>query len=422
MAEIFDYFSKFLRRQIFDPDGHHLGYIYDFLAESGQIPKVKKVIIKKGFLKKKYCSVDWKEIDYSKTYYELKNDKEGKEYHNSYGNNNLISLRKTLLDHQIVDMSGRKVVRVNDIHLLNTQNELFVAHMDIGIKGLIRRLGWDKIIEWLLKIFSPRSGYFAKSDLISWRFVQPLTPLEEKGVIGLNINSKEIANIPVGDLSEIFEELDIYERKNLFKLLPIDVQARLMGEAEFEVQRSLVEVLQPEQMVEIINQMPSDNAADLLSHLPRYDVLKILPLLESDNAKKLFMLLAHKSDSAGGLMTLEYFEIKDDWMTVEAIECIKETEIKEETPNYAYVTDKDGKLVGKVTFRQLLSAKTVEKIKNIMTKNIISVHTDDTAQQVAYVLDKYNLLAIPVVDDNKTMVGIITIDDILSYVLESKEM
>ena len=98
------------------------------------------------------------------------------------------------------------------------------------------------------------------------------------------------------------------------------------------------------------------------------------------------------------------------------------TEIKEETPNYAYVTDSEGKLVGKVTFRQLISARPVEKIKQIMAENIHYVHTDDDAEQVAYLLDKYNLLAIPVVDDDRKMVGIITVDDILGYVLETKDV
>ena len=272
------------------------------------------------------------------------------EFNNSYDLNKLISLRNSLLDHQIVDMSGRKVVRVNDIHLLTAQNEIYVAHMDIGIKGLIRRLGWEGIINTFMKLVTSRASFLQNDDLLSWRFVQPLAPLEEKGFIGLTINSQEIANLPVGDLSEIFEELDVYERQNLFKLLPIDVQAKLMGEAEIEVQRTLIEELSPEKIVKIIHEMPADNAADLLGHLPRNDVLKVLPLLESERAKKLFMLIAHQSDSAGGLMTLEYFEIDADSMVVEAIERIKNTEIKEESPNYAYVTDSVGKLVGKVTF------------------------------------------------------------------------
>jgi len=422
MVALFEYFSKFLQREIASSDRTQLGYVYDFLAELGTLPKIKKVIIVKGFLHKTYCTIDWNDIAHSDGNYEVKKQKDNLEFKNSYNNHNLISLRKTLLDHQIVDMSGRKVVRVNDIHLLNTQDELFIAHMDIGVKGLIRRLGWDRVFEWFLKMFVPRSLYLKKDEFISWKFVQPLAPLEEKGVIGLTVNSKEIANIPVGDLSEIFEELDVYERKNLFKLLPIDVQAKLLGESESEVQRSLVEVLKPEQIVEIMNLMPADDATDMLSQLPRYEVLKVLPLLESDRAKKLFMLLAHKSDSAGGLMTLEYFEIEDEQMVVEAIEKIKNTEIKEESPNYAYVIDSEKKLVGKVTFRDLISAKPVEKIKNIMSKNVISVRTDDNAEQVAYILDKYNLLAIPVVDDNKKMMGIITIDDVLNYVLEKKEL
>ena len=422
MVVLFEYFSKFLQREIASSDGTQLGYVYDFLAELGTLPKIKKVIIVKGFLHKTYCTIDWNDIAHSDGNYEVKKQKDNLEFKNTYNNHNLISLRKTLLDHQIVDMSGRKVVRVNDIHLLNTQDELFIAHMDIGVKGLIRRLGWDGVFEWFLKMFIPRSLYLKKDEFISWKFVQPLAPLEEKGVIGLTVNSKEIASIPVGDLSEIFEELDVYERKNLFKLLPIDVQAKLLGESESEVQRSLVEVLKPEQIVEIMNLMPADDATDMLSQLPRYEVLKVLPLLESDRAKKLFMLLAHKSDSAGGLMTLEYFEIEDEQMVVEAIEKIKNTEIKEESPNYAYVIDSEKKLVGKVTFRELILAKPVEKIKNIMSKNVISVRTDDNAEQIAYILDKYNLLAIPVIDDNKKMMGIITIDDVLSYVLEKKEV
>ncbi|PIU51251.1 hypothetical protein COS91_05470 [Candidatus Desantisbacteria bacterium CG07_land_8_20_14_0_80_39_15] len=165
--------------------------------------------------------------------------------------------------------------------------------------------------------------------------------------------------------------------------------------------------------------MPSDKAVDLLGILPDKEVDEILFLMESERAKKLSVLLGHEVDTAGGLMTTEFIALPDNIAVAEAITRIREmTGTKVETIYYAYIVDEEHHLVGMTTFRHLLLGDPQKQISEIMVKRPVSVHLTDTARKVSYLFDRYNLLAIPVVNLDNVIQGIITVDDILGHVIQ----
>ncbi|MDP2937732.1 MAG: CBS domain-containing protein, partial [Candidatus Omnitrophota bacterium] len=204
----------------------------------------------------------------------------------------------------------------------------------------------------------------------------------------------------------------------LFKSLDLKTKARIFIHIDFKTQKSLIEELPANETVELLNNIPSDEAADFLEKLPSDNTREILNLMESKQSKKLSQLLGYSSDSAGGLMTTEYLSFPKD-TTVEAVlKQIKERIFKVEPAQFIYIVDENNHLIGSTNFRRLILANLQEPIQNVVfPKKTYSVHLDSSVKEVAYLMEKYKYYTIPVVDENNTLQGIITVDDILSQVI-----
>lgn len=326
-------------------------------------------------------------------------------------------LKRDILDQQVVDTYNHKVIRVNDVHLLRIDHELMVAHVDIGLRGLFRRLGWEKAVDLIVRIINKDSGYLKKYDIVSWKYVQPVAINSASMTMKLSVSQKQLLSIPAADLGEIMQDLNVNQRMALFRALDIKTKARIFENLEFGEQKAMLEGLDKKEAAEVITNMSSDEATDLLGKLPRKTVENILTLMGSDRAKKLSTLLGYSSDSAGGLMTTEYVSMTSTMSVEAAIEYIRTQTREVETVPYIYIVDDMHHLKGATTIRKLLFSDPKEVVLNTVFPSIIYVHLSDSVKEVAHLMDKYKVSALPVVDENKVLQGIITMDDILSQVV-----
>ena len=418
---MFVFFTEAIKKGVVDKNGRWLGQPSDLLISNiaEPYPKLSALVLSRGTLKKSYARVAWKDLKCTTNQYQLKVPLESLDWEKEYLSDDYqTSIKIHILDQQVVDTFNRKVVRVNDVHMLSVDNDLRVAHVDIGLRGMVRRLGWQGAVDGVVSFLNPHAAYLTREGFLAWKFVQPLSVHPDKGTIQLSVDQDQLRSIPPPDLSEMLKEMDVYQRAALFKSLDVETQVGIITEMDIKMQKELIGELNSRTCGALFEAMPSDEAADLLGELPRRLADRILTGISSKKAKKLSSLLSHKSKSAGGLMTTEFITLNNQMTVGDAIEHIKKLQSVAETIYYAYVVDPEGRLEGAVTFKHLLLEPLEVKVAEIMQTKPACVHVDDSAKEVAYVFDKYNLMAVPVIDHNRVIQGIITIDDILSLVIE----
>lgn len=246
--------------------------------------------------------------------------------------------------------------------------------------------------------------------------------LEQLEKLLLENRKEEIASLfsefQPADIAEILTELETPERSSIFKLLSHDTAATVLEMLEESVVFTLVETLNPGYLAQVIDEMPVDDAADLLGNLPSKNRDVFLNLLEEEYAGEVQELLGYDVQCAGGIMTTEYVAIRQDITAGRAIDVLRETAPEAETVYYVYVIDEKNKLVGVITLRQLIVADPNALIEDIMNRSVISVTADTDQEEVARVVSKYDFLAIPVVDQENSLLGIITVDDIIDVIYE----
>jgi len=418
-SKMFVYFSCLIERPVIDKNGTHVGRVYDIVVRPAEVyPQSSALIIRKGFPNRKYAVIPWLDIlERDEKEVRLKIDAGTIVFREKHNNKEELTLRRDVLDQQVVDTYNHKVIRVNDIHLLAVDHSLMVAHVDISLRGLIRRLGFECVVDFLVGIVNKNADYLTKENLISWKHIQPLTINPVSMTIKINVPHKQFSNIPAADLGEIFLDLSIKNQIALFKSLDVKTKAKIFMNIDFKSQRSVIEELQPPEVVEVLSNLPSDEATDFLEKLPRAKIEEYLNLMESKNARKLSQLLGYSSDSAGGLMTAEFMSFPKDTPIETVLSQIKERAFKVEPVQYVYIVDENSHLIGCTNFRRLFLANPKDAIQQAAFPKTYFVRLSSSVKEVAYLMDKYKYFAVPVVDDNNVLQGIITVDDILSQLV-----
>jgi magnesium transporter len=291
------------------------------------------------------------------------------------------------------------------------------AHVDISLRGLIRRLGFEKIVDALARMINKNSNYINNEHLISWKYIQPLTINPASMTIKVVVPYKQFNSIPAADLGDIFLDLDIKQKIALFKSLDIKTRSRVFMNVDFKTQRSLIDELENSEIAEILYNIPTDEATDFLERLPKRDVVQLLAFIETKYSKKLSQLLGFSSDSAGGLMTTEYMAFAKGSVVESVLKQIKEREFKVEPAQFVYIVDDANHLTGATNFRRLMLANPQDAIETIAFPKTYFVHINSSVKEVAYLMEKYKYYAIPVVDEFNALQGIITVDDILSQLI-----
>ena len=328
-------------------------------------------------------------------------------------------LKKTFFDKQIVNMLGSKVVRVNDLHLLREDTNLWLVHIDVGIKGLLRRLGWltfiSGIFDWLL-------SYDIKDKFISWKYAQAIPTPGIPSLPYLQIPSTKLSELHPADLAEILTDLGNDERITFFRTLDNSTAARTLQEMPLNIQIQLVESITPKRIADIINEMQMDEVVDLLAKLSHGKVQELYSYLPAETVGEIKDLLKHSWHGAGSLMNTEFIAVKKDVTAGEAVNKIRTEFSKVESIYYIYILDEDDTVIGLTNLREVLVADPAMPLSELMHENIVKVDVEENIKNVARVFFKYNFTAVPVVDENNHMLGIISMKDALEAVFpEMKE-
>jgi magnesium transporter len=329
-----------------------------------------------------------------------------------YGNaENELWLARDVLDKQIVDTDGRRVVRVNDLQLQESNGEVLLVGVDIGARGLLRRLGVEQLSRRIRRL----TGADFPQRIVSWDAVDPVQSDERS--VKLRISHQKLSKLHPADIAEIVSQLGGRDRAAIFESLDDETAAETLEESSDEVQAQILARLSDERAADILEEMSPDEAADLLADLPAERREQLIAAMEADEAEDVEELLHYEEDTAGGLMTTEFVAIPVSLTAAQTIDRLRELEPNAESIYYVYVVDDDEKLLGVLSLRDLIVAKPETRIADIMIKRVVAVPLDARPEDVAAVIAKYNLLAVPVVDDDDRIQGIVTIDDAMDEVM-----
>ena len=326
-------------------------------------------------------------------------------------------LERDLLDQQIIDVHGRKVVRVNDVDLhpepANGGVSIKISEVDVGLRGAVRRL---------LKGVAPASAIEAvvrklKPRVIPWEFVD-LIETDPARRVKLRIEHERLSQLHPADIADIVEELAPAEREAVFETLDEEVAAEALEEVDPDIQASIVESLDPERAADIVEEMDPGAAADLLDQLPGDRSEEILEEMEPEEREEVAELLEHGEKTAAGRMTTEFLAAPEDATAGQAIDLLRNFEGGVESVATIYLVDTEGKLTGSVPLQRIVLNSPTKPLKELTAKPLVFVHESDKQNKVAEVMDKYNLYTLAVVDDKERLRGIITADDVITLLRE----
>ena len=323
-----------------------------------------------------------------------------------------LCLKRDVLDRQIIDTQGRKVVRVNDISLEPVGGGLVLRRVEVGLAGAVRSM--------LAGILTPRLLRRLADGLsqqgIPWDYVGMVEPGTAR--IRLKVH-QQLAKMHPADLADILEDLGRVERREIVAALDPETAAQALSEAEPSVQAAVVEAMNVDRAADVLEEMPPDEAADILADLPEDRLQAVLEAMEEEDAEEVRELLAFREDSAGGLMTTDFFHAKDAWTVGETLAMLQKVDEDlvpemDEIP----VTGEDDALAGMVPIVRLVRAPGGRPVTEFMRREARAVTTSTPFKEVVERFDKYHLRALAVVDDFGRLKGLINIEDVLSRLVK----
>jgi len=405
----FVYVSKLLGHPVARADGRRLGRLADLKVRLGErFPEVVALHVRLGW--KKVVSLGWPEVaSFSGGKLILRAGAEDKGCRPEVKTEEML-LKEELLDKQVVDTYGAKIERVNDVHLLVIGRDLRLVHVDIGKRGILRRLGLLRSVEAMTRWFFE---YEFPEVLVSWKYIQPLGSDLHRADLKLNVGVHGLRDLHPSDLADILEDLDRENQKRIFRTLDLETAADTLQEAEPWLQRSLIEAAPVEKASDLLEEMEPDEATDLLAELPEERKRKLIQTMEKPSREVIQELLAHKEGTAGSIMTTDFIAVRDDQTVGDAVREFKQTTHPLESVAYIYVTDAAGHLLGVITLRHLLLMEKETPVRTIMNPHLFKVETGDTVDEVAELFGKYKFLMLPVVDAENILSGVITVQDIM---------
>jgi magnesium transporter len=329
----------------------------------------------------------------------------------------MLRIARDLLDQQIIDVNGRKVVRVTDLSLEIQSNGphdvLAVVDVDIGIRSIFRRLFQGAPPLWIRRL-----QRWIPPNSIRWDYCNVVEP-DPLRRLRLNISYQGLEEMHPADLADIVEELSPAEREAIFETIDSEVAADALSEIEPKMQASILESLEPEKAADIVEEMSPDEAAAALSELEDATSEEILEEMDSAEKIEVEELLEFDYDTAGGMMNTEYVVLHDNASVADALEALRGNEDLLETLNTLFLVDEEEKLTAAVPLARLFIASSGVPLKELASGTLIHVSVDERQDRVTEIFDKYNLLTLPVLDEDGKLAGVITADDIISVLREN---
>lgn len=326
-----------------------------------------------------------------------------------------LRLKRDILDQQIIDTENHRVVRVNDLKVVAVQNELFVVAADIGLRGLLRRIGFEQFALSVAQIFR-RS--FANT-LVPAKYIDPF-PARIRHDITLTVAQEQLKQMHPADLADIMSDLDHFERASILQSLPTDTVAKTIAELNPEVRKEILAKLKDETLTQVLERLAPDAATDIVSELPRRRMQHILATMRTSDSKDIQELLKFRKNTAGSLMNTEFVAFQKTLTAEEALKELRSKGQQAEYIYYIYIVDAEGGLEGVISLRELIFVEPQTPLASLIKRKPVFVKSREHAKSVVAKFTKYNLIAIPVVGKNKKLEGIITVDDILPLFKEAE--
>lgn len=330
-----------------------------------------------------------------------------------YPDENLLLLSNDLLDQQIVDVNGRKVVRVNDVALrivtTNGHDELWVHEVGVGLQSAFRRLFEGVLPPAALRQVQQK----IKPNVIPWEFCNIIEPDPQRR-LRLSISHDRLGQLHPADLADIVEDLPPASREALFETLEDKVAADALAEVDPKIQASILKSLDTERAADILDEMSPDSAADVLQELTGEAGEEILRDMEQAPAAEVEELLEYGEDTAGGLMNTQYIALREDATVRDALEAIRGNEDFLNNLTHIFLIDEDHRLVAAAPVGRLLIAREEAPLRSVAFRDAAKVRAEDDLDLVIEMFDKYNLFTLPVVDEDDKLSGVITADDVIS--------
>ena len=326
-----------------------------------------------------------------------------------------LPLRESILDKRIVDLSGRKLVRVNDIRLVSLKAGTFVVAVDVGIKGKLRRLGLADLVKRVYSLF----GRQLQAKFILWDDVGTLDASDLNLRLGKPLT--KLQTLHPSDLADIIEELGRNSRKMLFSNLDEEHAADVLEEMEPKTQVDLIENLPVEKAADVLEKMPADEAADILDLLNDDKAELLLREMDAETSEEVRELLEYSDRLVGSIMNTDFISFHENETVAQALQVIRDNQPEEQTLYTLFVVGYNGKLLATLSLRDLILAGPDVMLGDIMKKNPVSVKDTDKLSSLAEIVSKYNLLALPVINDKEMLEGMVVVDDILFDLLNEKK-
>jgi len=407
------YLSELLRMNVVDRDGKFIGRIRDIGVKLGEsFPVVTKILLRQRGKRDPLVlpwdvvrSVSTEAITLTQVVEQLQAEQL---------ENGEVLLVDSVLDNQIVDVEGHRVVRVNDLKLGGVRGQVRLVAAGVGTRSLLRRLNIEGVAIRIWSWFGRRPH----ERLISWEHVHSLDPTSQQ--LKLDLERDKLRRLNPADLADILGELSAIDRATVVSSLDDETAAAALEEMDFELQQAVLNSLEDEKAADILEEVDPDDAADLVGDLPKERADQLLELMEPEEASDVKELLKYPDETAGGLMTPEFIGVPAGMAAQEAIGYIRKAGEEAETIYYCYVLDSQRRLIGVFSLRDLIVAPPTRVIDDIMVRDLISVTADTSQEETAGLIARYNLLALPVVDEENRLLGIVTVDDAIEAVLPGR--
>jgi CBS domain-containing protein/sporulation protein YlmC with PRC-barrel domain len=400
------FLSAVLDRPVISLGGREFGKLHDLAMSPGDpLPVVHHILVKRG---QELHRVAWPELAvFNQVVVSLKGEPE--RLPDLSEPENEVLMRRDILDKQIVDVDGAKVVRVNDLKLALAQGNLCLAAVDVGFRGILRRLGylkaWDMVGGALHRRLEPRE--------IDWLLVQPLG--DNLTQLTLTVTRDKLSDLHPADLANIIAQLPHQDVSAVVSSLDVEAAGEALGEMEPEDSSRVLAQLESEHAADVLEEMPPDEAADVLAEFSDEKAQELLSHMDPEDAEKVQELLEHEDDTAGGLMNNEFLFVTPEAQVDDALRQVRLLGAEVDNVYYVYVLDPEERVLGVVSLKRLLLARGYMPVAEIMSRNLKTVHVDDSLEEVLELAVQYKLAAVPVLDDEEKMVGIVSADDIMEY-------
>lgn len=431
------FLSELLRQSIYDSENRRVGVLRDVCVALNETFPVVTALVVHPSLGSNDMIIPWSSI-HSIEEPRIHLTINQAQIHPYEPHTDELLLRRDILDKQIVDTQGFRVVKVNDLKLAQIKKTARLIGVDISLSGLLRRLGIEAPIEALGRVFPIK----LHERTITWNYVEPIQVVQvSQGYTGqltpafasvgagtggvvpqvqLNVSHSKIADLHPADIADILEQLDVEEAGAMLGRLDMETAADTLNEVEYPLQSELLTGLGPERASDLLERLAPDDAADILADMPQVEAERLLSLMPVNEARPIRELLRYGAETAGGIMTTEVLSLAQEATVEEALVYLRQSSAHLEMVYYLYIVDVDHHLKGVVSLRQLVTAEPLVRMQDLMDTDVIKVYSNTDQEEVARIIAKYDLLGVPVVDEENHLLGLVTVDDVIDVIHEEQ--